>query len=180
MIGAAERVLERDGVRGLTTNRIAEVAGVSIGSIYQYFPNKEAIVAALIDRYAGAIRAGVVAAAAAHGDRPLVELLEHIGAAMVEAWQAQARIHCHLRQLRNFAGVDDQLARALDQLVELVAATIRARFPAVRDPAVTAFAIVHGIDGAVCAFAERAVPSPPFDPATLIGVFVRMIATTLA
>ena len=35
---------------GLTTNAVAEVSGVSIGSLYQYFPNKQALVAALIER----------------------------------------------------------------------------------------------------------------------------------
>jgi AcrR family transcriptional regulator len=45
--GACIRILEREGVDALTTNRIAEVAGVSIGSLYQYYPNKEAIVKSL-------------------------------------------------------------------------------------------------------------------------------------
>jgi AcrR family transcriptional regulator len=42
---AGLQILEADGPSGLTTNRIAEVAGVSIGSLYRYYPNKEAIVA---------------------------------------------------------------------------------------------------------------------------------------
>jgi AcrR family transcriptional regulator len=42
---AGLKILEADGPSGLTTNRIAEVAGVSIGSLYRYYPNKEAIVA---------------------------------------------------------------------------------------------------------------------------------------
>src|SRR5690606_5576054 len=50
MLVAAERVLARLGAAGLTTNHVAEVAGVSIGTLYQYFPNKQAIVAALIER----------------------------------------------------------------------------------------------------------------------------------
>ena len=41
----------KEGYDQATTNRIAEVAGVSIGSLYQYFPSKEALVAALIDRH---------------------------------------------------------------------------------------------------------------------------------
>lgn len=38
-------ILEREGCRKLNTNRIAEVAGVSIGSLYQYYPDKHAIIA---------------------------------------------------------------------------------------------------------------------------------------
>ncbi|MFY0536867.1 TetR family transcriptional regulator [Nannocystis pusilla] len=43
ILQAAVRVLERDGAAGFTTVRVAERAGVSVGSLYQYFPNKEAI-----------------------------------------------------------------------------------------------------------------------------------------
>lgn len=48
---AAAHILKTDGQPGFTTNRIAEVAGVSIGSLYQYFPNKQAIVNALRERH---------------------------------------------------------------------------------------------------------------------------------
>ena len=44
------RILQRDGAAGLTTNGVAALAGVSIGTLYQYFPNKEAILDALADR----------------------------------------------------------------------------------------------------------------------------------
>jgi AcrR family transcriptional regulator len=43
ILEAAARVLARDGARRFTTARVAERAGVSVGSLYQYFPNKEAI-----------------------------------------------------------------------------------------------------------------------------------------
>ena len=48
---AAAHILKNEGSGHLTTNRIAEVAGVSIGSLYQYFPNKGAVVAALRERH---------------------------------------------------------------------------------------------------------------------------------
>src|ERR1700733_7205513 len=51
ILEAAARILIREGFDKASTNRIAEVAGVSVGSVYQYFPSKEAIVAALIDRH---------------------------------------------------------------------------------------------------------------------------------
>ena len=47
---AAIRILASDGEAGFTTNRIAERAGFSIGTLYQYFPSKEAIVVALVRR----------------------------------------------------------------------------------------------------------------------------------
>ena len=47
VLDSVAKLLKRGGVQAVTTNRIAEVAGVSIGSLYQYFPNKEAIFAAL-------------------------------------------------------------------------------------------------------------------------------------
>ncbi|MGL6291802.1 MAG: TetR/AcrR family transcriptional regulator [Silanimonas sp.] len=50
MVEAATRILERDGLAALTTNRVAELAGVSVGSLYQYFPNKDALLAALMAR----------------------------------------------------------------------------------------------------------------------------------
>ncbi|MGH7858674.1 MAG: TetR/AcrR family transcriptional regulator, partial [Candidatus Binatia bacterium] len=40
-----------EGFDAMTTNRIARVAGVSIGSLYQYFPNKQSIVRALLERH---------------------------------------------------------------------------------------------------------------------------------
>ena len=48
MVQACARILERRGYAGLSTNAIAEVAGVSIGSVYEYFPGKDAIVARLV------------------------------------------------------------------------------------------------------------------------------------
>ena len=51
LLEATARVLIKEGYDKASTNRIAEVAGVSIGSLYQYFPGKEALVAAVIDRH---------------------------------------------------------------------------------------------------------------------------------
>jgi AcrR family transcriptional regulator len=50
ILEAAARVFEARGYAAGTTNRIAERAGVSIGSLYEYFPNKDAIVVALAER----------------------------------------------------------------------------------------------------------------------------------
>jgi AcrR family transcriptional regulator len=52
LLEATARILVKEGYDRASTNRIAELAGVSIGSLYQYFPSKEALVAAVIDRHA--------------------------------------------------------------------------------------------------------------------------------
>ena len=50
ILEAAARILERDGYEAANVNEIARVAGVSTGSLYQYFPTKEALVAAVAER----------------------------------------------------------------------------------------------------------------------------------
>ena len=50
LVEATEQILQSEGVTGVTTARVAEVAGVSIGSLYQYFPGAEALIAAVIER----------------------------------------------------------------------------------------------------------------------------------
>jgi AcrR family transcriptional regulator len=51
IIEAGIRVLGRNGWSRFTTNHVAEIAGVSIGSVYQYFPDKRALVAAIRARH---------------------------------------------------------------------------------------------------------------------------------
>jgi AcrR family transcriptional regulator len=57
ILDAAQRQLKEEGAKGLTTTAIAKRAGLSAGSLYQYFPNKEAIVLALFRRWLTAFRA---------------------------------------------------------------------------------------------------------------------------
>jgi AcrR family transcriptional regulator len=56
VLQAVQRVLKRHGAEAVTTNRIAEAAGVSIGSLYQYFADKQAIFLALHDRHVSGVR----------------------------------------------------------------------------------------------------------------------------
>ena len=56
VLEAVQRVLRRHGAESITTNCVAEAAGVSIGSLYQYFPDKQAIFMALHDRHVDGVR----------------------------------------------------------------------------------------------------------------------------
>jgi AcrR family transcriptional regulator len=50
ILDATIRIFEREGAESATTSRVAEVAGVSVGTLYQYFSNRDAILDALQDR----------------------------------------------------------------------------------------------------------------------------------
>ncbi|KHL13429.1 UNVERIFIED_CONTAM: TetR family transcriptional regulator [Mumia flava] len=64
ILAAGREVLLRDGYDGFSTNRVAEAAGISPGSLYQYFGNKHAVVAAIVARYADDVSDEVAAALA--------------------------------------------------------------------------------------------------------------------
>jgi AcrR family transcriptional regulator len=59
ILDGCARVLERGGYESLTTNRVAEAAGVGIGTLYDFFPNREAIVVALAEQRLERLAAGV-------------------------------------------------------------------------------------------------------------------------
>lgn len=85
VLDAVIRLLKRNGSRAITTNRIAEVAGVSIGSVYQYFPNKRAIYAALHQRHIEEIDRVVESTLVKHAAASLEGLVRALVEAMVEA-----------------------------------------------------------------------------------------------
>jgi AcrR family transcriptional regulator len=62
ILEGAAHILERLGLEGYTTNAIAAHAGVSIGSLYQYFPTKDAVTIALIERESAGIAQEVIVA----------------------------------------------------------------------------------------------------------------------
>jgi len=85
ILAATARVLVKEGFDRASTNRIAEAAGVSIGSLYQYFPSKEALVAALVERHIEAMSAALEAEMAAVADAPLDAAMRRMVTLMMEA-----------------------------------------------------------------------------------------------
>ena len=85
VLEAVIRLLKREGLSAITTNRIAEVAGVSIGSVYQYFPDKRAIFIALHQRHIEQIDRLVEAKLFEHAASPLDVLMQAMIEAMVDA-----------------------------------------------------------------------------------------------
>jgi AcrR family transcriptional regulator len=93
MLAAVVRILKREGFRAVTTNRIAEVAGVSIGSVYQYFPDKQAIFVALHQRHLDQIDRMVESKLIEHAASPLDALIEAMVEGMIDAHTADPELY---------------------------------------------------------------------------------------
>jgi AcrR family transcriptional regulator len=93
LLDATARILLREGYDRASTNRIATVAGVSIGSLYQYFPNKESLVAALVARHNRQILALLRDAMAAVASLDLEAAMRELIGAMVDAHRVDPELH---------------------------------------------------------------------------------------
>jgi AcrR family transcriptional regulator len=153
---AVEQILENHGIERLTTNHVAELAGVSIGSLYQYFPNKQSLLGALQDRYAEDTFTRVRAALHDTETEPIRTVIFRVGAAIHAARQSQRPIHRWLIDSRTAAGAWERYRRSLDQHVELIAEFLERRADVdVADPRLAAFVIVHASEGLTAAVSER-------------------------
>jgi AcrR family transcriptional regulator len=147
IVGATAHILKREGTAHVTTNRVAERAGVSIGSLYQYFSNKEALVAEVRRRYEETFRERMLTLSDAVATRPLPEAI----AECVQVLIAVHREDVGLHNAVSAAGIGDPERRLLHRLA---AGWLEARRDVVRRPdralaaavAVDAAeALVHGV-----------------------------------
>ena len=93
LVEATARILVKDGFDKASTNRIAEVAGVSIGSLYQYFPGKEALVAAVIERHQQEIMQTVRGELAGVLEEPIEKAIRKLVATAVKAHRVDPKLH---------------------------------------------------------------------------------------
>lgn len=83
ILQASAHILVGQGFEGFNTNAVAERAGVSVGSLYQYFPNKEAIIAEMVRAKRARLLHGLQAAELAYRDSALLEALAALVAATI-------------------------------------------------------------------------------------------------
>ncbi|MDN4989043.1 TetR/AcrR family transcriptional regulator [Bradyrhizobium sp. WYCCWR 13022] len=93
LIEATARILVREGFEKTSTNRIAEVAGVSVGSLYQYFPSKEALVAAVIDRHHEEIMGIVRTTLCEVMDMPIEKAVRRLVTVAIDAHRINPELH---------------------------------------------------------------------------------------
>src|SRR5262245_43623544 len=93
LLQATARILVKDGYDRASTNKIAAAAGVSIGSLYQYFPTKEAVVAALIERHTEELSQVVLNALLRVSARPIEVGARELIAAAIAAHRVDPQLH---------------------------------------------------------------------------------------
>ena len=151
ILAATARVLVRHGFDGLTTNAVATTAGVSIGSLYQYFPNKEALVGALIERHMEEMNALVLAELTRVARLPLAQAARAVIELTIRAHAIDPELHRVLTEQVPRVGRLAKL-RDFDELCHrMVAGLLTARRDeiAVRDPDMAAFILVSTIEAVV-------------------------------
>jgi AcrR family transcriptional regulator len=93
ILHATARVLVKEGYDKTSTNKVAAAAGVSVGSLYQYFPSKEALVAALIERHTAEMVALIEKAALDYMNAPLEVAVRGVVATMIAVHRVDPVLH---------------------------------------------------------------------------------------
>src|ERR1700727_2297544 len=117
---ASARILESEGLRGLNTNKIAARAGVSIGSLYQYFPNKDSIVFALIGSFEKAFHDTVVKAVQDGKGKGLESRLRLVVRALVSAHYYRPRLNRVLETEEERLGSESDSAAFHESVLQLL------------------------------------------------------------
>jgi AcrR family transcriptional regulator len=93
ILTATTHILTEEGYNRLTTNRVAELAGVSIGSLYQYFPNKEALIFALGEHHANEMAQLAQYHLGGLEDSSIIDVLRQIVKAVLAAHAVNPKLH---------------------------------------------------------------------------------------
>lgn len=113
ILDATTRVLVKHGYAETNTNRIAEVAGISVGSLYQYFPNKDALISALHRRHAQELKQAIETTLAQSRGQSLAKKIETLIGASLAAHMLAPDLHRVLET--QFASLDQYEGEAEDQ-----------------------------------------------------------------
>ena len=117
---ATARILEREGIDGASTNRIAERAGISIGTLYQYFPNKTAILIAMARRELERDRAAVEQAVAGLSDPSREELAGAVVRSLIRVHRNRHQVRRHIMQVHHEQGFGKEHITPVEELSQRI------------------------------------------------------------
>ncbi|MCA9638046.1 MAG: TetR/AcrR family transcriptional regulator [Myxococcales bacterium] len=163
ILTAAAQILEREGPEAASTNAIAARAGVSIGSLYQYFGDREAIIAELARRHVEEMRSVLSGALAELIALPLAAAIPRLMAALIASHRVNPTLDGVLhRMMPESAAIMDEFE---DFAATVTAAGIRAHPDLhIADPELAGAILTQAVGG-VLRTTLRRYPERILDPA---------------
>lgn len=153
---AAIQVLIHEGLSRCTTTRIAERAGASVGSLYQYYPNRDALLAAVLEQHLEGVAAAVERACQEHRGKPLSQMASAFVLAFLDAKLRNPRESKALYAVAEERGGAVLAARMRARIAAAVAAMLEsARGARFEDPALVATIALGALVGPVQALLKE-------------------------
>lgn len=149
ILEATARILIREGFDKASTNRVAEVAGVSVGSLYQYFPSKDALVAALITRHGEDISRTIGNELAEAIELPIADGVRKLIAAAIISHRIDPKLHRALTEQIPRVGHQAKIDAHKEEYLSLFRGYLERRKKeiSVRDLDMATFICVTAIEG---------------------------------
>lgn len=152
---ATIQVLLREGADRLTTTRVAERAGVSVGTLYQYYPNKHSLLFAVIERHLNHVMAAVERACVEHRHQPLGRMVDALVQAFVDAKLKRKDVSVALYGVSTESGTEAVVAK-LTKKARNAMSTMLKTAPGIRFSEIdfTVFMLLAAMTGATRAVLE--------------------------
>ena len=125
IVDATLQILDSEGEKALTTNRIAEHAGFSVGTLYQYFGNRDAIIAALVERELARSRAELKQVLSASRDAAPEDVVRALIRTLLKRLSSRHRARRVLLLMMSRRGDQARLVSMLTEMIESIFAELR-------------------------------------------------------
>jgi AcrR family transcriptional regulator len=148
ILQATIQVLLADGKERLTTTRVAQRAGVSVGTLYQYFPNKSALLQACLKRHMHDVSQSIIHACKQHESKSLLDMADALIAAYLAAKMRNAKESAALYAISSDidgAAIAKAASVRSHRAIALLFATAQEKL--IKDPETIATVVVAALNG---------------------------------
>jgi AcrR family transcriptional regulator len=172
LLEAATRVFVKEGYAKATTNRIAAAAGVSVGSLYQYFPSKDAIAVELLRRYRDGLVELVGARLATATPETFTPVVRDLIGELLRAEGINPALHRVLIEQVLRTSARREMLGFEERLEAVLASAMRAAKIELRDPHLSAFMLVRVVLSVV---QSAVVERPKYKTAALADELTHLV-----
>src|SRR5215472_5942955 len=160
ILEATARILQREGRAALNTNYIAECAGISVGTLYQYFPNKEAILVTMARNELANDEACVIKALTEPPQDGETDLVRRAIRVLITLNSKRREVRRVVFETLISEGLGDELAKAVQKVAQIVNAESHRLLPGRAAPIapISLFVITRAISGVLRAASQEQSP----------------------